>query len=129
MSELLKTPIGDSRRKRAKDPIRYRLYLVKSRCKKLGIEFDLEPSDIIIPKKCPVLGVKLIRYSNRGRGNKDRDKLWSIDRFDSSKGYTKDNIWIISQRANIIKNDATLPELETLVEVWKAEEKRRALWF
>jgi hypothetical protein len=39
----------------------------------------------------------------------------SIDRVDSSKGYTKDNIQVISHRANNLKNNATLEELRKLV--------------
>jgi hypothetical protein len=35
----------------------------------------------------------------------------SIDRFDSSKGYTKDNIVLCQRQVNIMKNDATLNEL------------------
>ncbi len=115
MSELLRAPFGSERLRRAKDPIRYRLNLVRSRCKRLEIAFDLEPSDIKIPKKCPVLGTDLIWYIDKRSRNKDRDRLWSIDRVDPSKGYTKDNIWIISYRANRIKNDATLEELKSLV--------------
>jgi len=36
----------------------------------------------------------------------------SLDRIDSRKGYTKDNIQVISNKANILKNDATLSELK-----------------
>jgi len=32
------------------------------------------------------------------------------------KGYVKGNIWVVSLRANKLKNDATLQELKTLVE-------------
>ena len=38
----------------------------------------------------------------------------SIDRIDSSKGYTPDNCWLISQRMNTIKNNSTYRELFTL---------------
>ena len=30
-------------------------------------------------------------------------------------GYTKENIWVISSRANLLKNDASIQELELLV--------------
>lgn len=56
---------------------------------------------------CPVLGIKLkLCY-----GHKDRDNSFSLDRIDNSKGYEKNNIWIVSQRFNKIKNNATLDEL------------------
>jgi hypothetical protein len=38
----------------------------------------------------------------------------SIDRIDNNKGYTKDNIMVISRRANILKKDATFDELITI---------------
>lgn len=38
----------------------------------------------------------------------------SLDRIDSSKGYVKGNVRVISARANMLKNNATVEEL-TLV--------------
>jgi hypothetical protein len=35
----------------------------------------------------------------------------SVDRIDSTMGYTKDNLQIISKRANQFKSDATIDEL------------------
>lgn len=35
----------------------------------------------------------------------------SIDRIDSSKGYTKDNVQLVTMAANQMKNDLTLDEL------------------
>ena len=46
---------------------------------------------------------------------KTEDNSYSLDRIDSTKGYIKGNVWIISKRANVIKNNATLEELELLL--------------
>lgn len=82
---------------------------IKSRCKKIGREFSIELEDIIIPEKCPVFGFDLKR--------EDR-QTWmcapSVDRIDNSKGYIKGNVTVVSRRANILKKDATLEELEQL---------------
>lgn len=75
----------------------------KSRAKKKNIEFNLDIEDIIVPDKCPVFGVKFI-YG-------DPDWTPSIDRIDPNIGYTKNNIFVISNRANMIKNNATAEEL------------------
>jgi len=87
---------------------------IKSRCKRLGREFSIELGDIIIPEKCPVFGFDLKR--------EDR-QTWmcapSVDRIDSSKGYIKGNVTVVSRRANILKKDATLKELEQLFNYYK----------
>ncbi len=91
--------------------VRHTLYAAKKRAKEKGIEFTLELSDIVIPTHCPVLGIPL--EFQRG---KPSDNSPSIDRIDNSKGYTPDNVVVISMRANQLKRDATLPELKALVE-------------
>lgn len=83
----------------------------KRRAAAKGLEFSLTKDDIIIPDLCPVLGIPISRsveYHSDGSP--------SIDRVDSSKGYTKDNIVIISWRANRLKNDATADELRQIAE-------------
>lgn len=82
------------------------LLSVKTRAKKRGIAFDLNESDLIIPDVCPILGIPLIREVGERT-----DAYPSVDRIDSSKGYTKDNILVMSWRANCLKRDATLEEL------------------
>jgi hypothetical protein len=64
-----------------------------------------------LPMVCPMLG-KPLNYNGTGREGYTREDFSpSLDRVDSSKGYTKDNIQVISWRANRIKNDSTPEEL------------------
>lgn len=95
------------------------LYLwrsAKNRAIKRGEEFSIGLEDIIIPNKCPILGIPL-KYH---RGIK-QDNSYSLDRIDSSKGYIKGNVWVISLRANRIKNDSTPQELRLIAD--KVEER------
>jgi len=62
--------------------------------------------DIVIPEYCPYLKIKLDSFGVA-------DFCPSIDRIDSTKGYVKGNIEIISFQANRMKNTATVPELLT----------------
>lgn len=96
---------------RIKYPERYLLQCAKGSAKKTGREFSLVEEDIKIPSHCPVLGIPLEVKAGLGL----RDNIPSIDRIDSSKGYTKDNIQIISWRANNLKSNGTLEEFQKLV--------------
>jgi ribosomal protein L37E len=90
-----------------------RLTQIRGRARTKNIPFSLTPSDIHIPERCPLLDIPLMLTSGGGTRHQDPD-VWSIDRIDSSKGYTPDNVWVISLRANMLKKDATLTELELL---------------
>jgi hypothetical protein len=86
----------------------YRLYyLSKKRANEKNIEFDIEVDDIIIPKHCPILGIPL-KKNNIGWA----PDMPSLDRVDPNKGYTKGNVKVISGKANVMKNNATLEELK-----------------
>ena len=78
-----------------------------------GIPFDIDIDDLIIPNFCPVLGIPLYR-SGIGR----TDNSPSVDRIDNSKGYVKDNILVVSWRANHLKGDANIDELLKLAEFY-----------
>jgi len=84
----------------------------KSRAKDKGLDFDLKKSDIIIPDSCPILGVPLVVHTGSG--------AWpdspSLDRILPEKGYTKGNVWVISQKANQMKGNATPEELKAFGE-------------
>jgi len=67
----------------------------------------------MIPDVCPILLVPLEKY------NKNRAP--SLDRIDNSKGYIKGNVRVISNRANIMKGDMSLEDIERLLAYTKRE--------
>ena len=95
---------------RRDNPAAWMHYRTKSRCKKLGIPFDLEISDIVVPEKCPVLGLSLCI----GNGILC-DNSPSLDRLNPKFGYIKHNVMVISNKANKIKNNASALELDSVV--------------
>jgi hypothetical protein len=96
----------------------YRLQMLlnasKQRASKYNREHTITLDDIKnkypVDGKCPVFGIDL-QFNSTGF----RDNSPSIDRIDSLKGYTVDNIQIISWKANSIKRNASLEELTLLV--------------
>ena len=101
--------LKNSERYKDRHPCRSLLSSIKCRCKRDNIPFNLEEADIVIPDACPLLGIKLEFRS----GNWENSP--SIDRIIPSLGYVKGNVWIISMRANRIKCNATLEELQMIV--------------
>lgn len=79
---------------------------LKERSIKKGLDFDLTIEDIKVPLKCPVFGFELQRNHKIPLFNSP-----SVDRIDPTKGYTKDNIQILSQLANVMKNSANPEQL------------------
>jgi hypothetical protein len=82
---------------------------VKGRAKRMGIPFDLELEDIVIPDHCPIFNVPFV-IGEKSPWNP------SLDRIVPEKGYTKGNVVVISYRANSIKNDATPEELRKVAD-------------
>lgn len=87
------------------------LYSARRRAKTKGLDFNLELLDVVIPTLCPILGCEL-QVSGRSRGT-NRGRWPTIDRIDNDKGYTKNNIQVISFKANTMKNNASVDELKS----------------
>lgn len=98
----------NSERVKCTSPEAKMLQRAKGRAKLKGLEFDLTVKDIIIPKHCPILGIELVCKSGTSGGQKNSPAL---DRKDSIRGYTKDNVQVISHLANMMKSYATNNEL------------------
>ena len=74
----------------------------RNRAARAKIFFDLKKNDIAVPALCPVFKVPMKRGTPYAP---------SLDRIDPTKGYTKDNIQIISRKANTMKSNASVEEL------------------
>ena len=93
----------------------------RNRAKKQNVPFNLTVDDMkdLIKNAadiCPALGVKMEiakLYAN------DSNYSPSFDRIDPKKGYTKNNIVIVSNRANRIKSDATVDEIRKVADFYE----------
>ena len=91
----------------------------KTRAKERGLEFDLSLEDIKIPSHCPIMGILLEVHRGKSGAYKASP---SLDRIDNTRGYTKDNVRVISQLANSMKGAAT-PEEMVLFANWVLNQK------
>jgi hypothetical protein len=98
---------------------------MKSGAKKRGLEFDITPEFVDQlykkqEKKSAISGKDIVMPGTTGRGSSglaqrpsdNKDNIASLDRIDSSKGYTMDNVWWISRRENICKMDLSIEDVE-----------------
>jgi hypothetical protein len=94
-------------------------YRIKEKCGNKNSNITID--DIIISTYCPYLGVKLLTNPDE----RNSPNYFSIDRIDSSKGYVKGNIQIISRLANTMKNNATISQLiifaENILKIHKSK--------
>lgn len=92
ISSLISTRLSDSKR----------------RAKKKGHEHDIDHAYIshllkVSGGRCPLTQRKFVIELNHPDN-------FSLDRIDSSKGYTKNNVWLITTWANIAKSDLSLED-------------------
>lgn len=76
----------------------------KQRARKKKLPFNLTLEDIVIPDKCPALGIRLVPGEGSSRSP-------TLDRIVPSLGYTRGNIVVISALANAIKSTGTPSEI------------------
>lgn len=88
----------------------------KRRAKLNNIPFNIELTDVIVPEKCPILRVDIKKNKTKIGYNSP-----SLDRIIPSLGYTKNNIRVISHKANRMKSDITLEVALQLVKYLKGE--------
>lgn len=86
------------------------LMLARRRAKARGLDATIRSSDLVWPTHCPVLGIEL-DYTSRDARN---PALPSLDRLDNAKGYVPGNVFVISMRANCLKNNANADELDAV---------------
>lgn len=84
----------------------------KMRASKSGIEFSLTYEQIQLmyntqQGKCSMSGTAMTHHSSQER----MESNISIDRIDSSRGYTPDNVQLVSWRCNVIKGNMNNKEL------------------
>ena len=102
------------RKWRKNNPIKQMVIAAKSRALRKNLPFNITIEDVTIPNMCPVLGIPIVI----GQGKVDRstpDNAPSLDRIVPAKGYTKGNVQVISKRANALKWDSTIEELEKVL--------------
>jgi hypothetical protein len=105
-------------RKHLKDVDPTRLWAIdalanaKMRAKRAGLPFTVNLRDVMgaVVDTCPLLGLPLIYAAG-----KIHERSPTLDRKVCEHGYTKDNIAVISHRANRLKSDSTVEELQLLV--------------
>ena len=102
---------------RKRNPFRFKCSSKRQDCNKRGIIFDLTPEYLerIWTGKCAILEVEMDILSHK-------DSLYApqLDRIDPDGGYVEGNVVWLSRRANNIKGNATIRELEAVVK-WMIE--------
>lgn len=107
------------RNNRNDDPIKYIVQNIKSRSKTLNIPFNITEEYVkkLWTGVCPIFNINI--ELNREKG---KEYSAELDRFNPNKGYVKGNVEWISRRANRIKSNSSLKELEKIVNWMKGKD-------
>jgi len=85
--------------------------LKKSYCASNSVAFDLDGEylESIYSDTCPIFNKQFVLHDKRDSMSP------ALDRIDPLKGYTRGNVQYISSRANRIKYDATVEEMQLIL--------------
>jgi len=114
--------LRENERRRAWSHSKWLYHIARARARRKNIEWGLEISDIIVPRKCPVLGIKLAMNSVM-----PKDNSATIDRINPKIGYIKSNVSVISNLANKIKSNATAEEIKKTYQWLKKNENYNSI--
>jgi hypothetical protein len=122
-SEKGRIAIREQNRKRKKGLKQRLTHGARVRGRKAGLEATIRTHELYWPEFCPVLGIKLDYTTPKGERSSHNPASPSIDRWDNMKGYTQENCFVISFRANSLKSNGTPEELEAV-----AQYAKEGLW-
>ena len=100
------------------------LYAARKRAKISGRDFTISTTIYEPQTHCKLLPDRAFKFDST---RTHKENSMSIDRLDPTKGYTPENTWLICNRANTIKSNATFEEFEQIYFNWKAERIRRGM--
>jgi hypothetical protein len=104
-----------ARKRRARLPQEALVIQAKSRAKRDGLPYNLTIEGLHWPTHCPIFGLEL-DYNKTNPGERTiRHSVPTLDRKVNELGYVLGNVFVISHRANRIKSDATVEELEAVL--------------
>lgn len=95
------------------DPRKQMYSIARLRARKLKLPFNITYEDIYIPEYCPILNIKLKRKDyEEGNRHSWINSSPSLDKIIPELGYVKGNIAVISMKANSMKTNASIEQLE-----------------
>jgi len=89
----------------------------RSRSRKKNFENEMDYKflkKLISNNECPVFNKRFVFRGETDRKSPNRMSP-SLDRVDNSKGYTMENVRVISYKANNLKSNATIEQIESLI--------------
>lgn len=114
---------------KCRNPEKVLLASAKVRAKTRGLPFTIDLSDIVIPERCPILGMPLDKSApgrvgvGRHGGGAPRDNAPSLDRINPKLGYVRGNVHVISWRANSLKKDGTAAEMQLIADFLNKQDR------
>ena len=91
----------------------------RKRARERNLEFNITEQDVkYLLDNTPVCPLRKVNFERGSNGIRTYNSI-TLDRIDSTKGYIKDNIQIISYKANLVKNNIDLSLFKIIVEKLK----------